>query len=436
MSGDTLMTIILLIATVLLIAGNALYVFHEFAFVVLKPPDIKRFEASRSRTGRLIVRMTQRLDHYIAVDQLGITVTSIAVGWIGQPVIARLLRGPIEAVGLPSGAATAASLTTAFIFIIAVQMIAGELMPKTVALRHPRRVATLVAVPVEISARVFHPLVVVLNGIGTLIVRALGFSPQTESHAHVLPPEELIATLQLSAKAGVVSADPFAFRRALHFSDITARDLIVPRQDIVALQVGMSVEQIFDIVRRHRFTRYPVYNATIDDVAGVLNIKDLIQVGADGSPRVARMWRRLIRPIPVLPEHATIEQVLYRLTQEKQPMLLLVDEFGGTAGILTVSDIADELIGGDEDVRPNRAGGYVVKGETAVTTVESLLDISLGPEERDYESIGGLVMAELGRIPQVGDIVTVDRTTIEVMTMQGMRVRQVLLHTAQDPDEE
>jgi CBS domain containing-hemolysin-like protein len=432
MSSDTLLTIGLLLATALLIAGNALFVFHEFSYVVLKQPDIKRFESSASRVGRLVARMARRLDHYIAVDQLGITVTSLAVGWIGQPVVARLLRGPVDAIGLFPGAVTAVSFVIAFALIISTQMIAGELIPKTIALRHPRPVAAAVAVPVELAARVFHPLVVVLNGAGALIVRALGFSAQAESHRQVLPTEELVAMIRASARAGVLRTDPTALRRALHFSDLTARDLIVPRQDIVALRFDLSIDAVLEITRRHGYTRYPVYRETIDDIAGVLNVKDLIHIGGDGRPRFASNWRRLIQPLPVMPEQASIEHVLLRISRERQPMLLLVDEFGGAAGILTVTDIADELIGGAEDIRPLRPNRWLIKGETAIATVEATLDISLGAGNHDVDSIGGLIMAELGRIPVVGDHVTVDRSELSVVTMQGMRVKQVMLQLHPD----
>ncbi|HUG16580.1 MAG TPA: hemolysin family protein [Thermomicrobiales bacterium] len=436
MSGETLATIGILLATALLVAANGLFVFHEFAYVVLKQADIRRFEASGSRIGRLVGRMARKLDHYIAVDQLGITVTSLAVGWIGQPVIADLMRVPVDAIGLFPGAVGAVSFAIAFALVIGVQMIAGELMPKTIALRQPRTVAPLVALPVEICARVFHPLVVVLNGTGALIVRALGFNPQAEHHGHVLPAEELVAMIQSSARAGVLHADPVALRRALHFSDMTARDLIVPRPDVVALSIDLPVTAVLEIARQRGYTRYPVYRDSIDDIAGMLNVKDLIQIRPDGSAGAVTNWVRLIQPMPVVPEQASIEQVLHRLSSSGQPMMLLVDEFGGTAGILTVTDIAHELIGSGQDIQQTGPGEWAITGETAISTVEAVLDISLGSDDgREADSIGGLIMAELGRIPAVGDRVVVDGAELRVATMQGMRVRQVTLRLPADESE-
>ena len=427
MSGDALTAVLLLLATAALIAGNALFVFHEFAFVMLKQPRVKALERSTSTMDRLIAKNARKLDHYIAVDQLGITMTSIAVGWIGQPVITDILRGAFGATGTFPGAAPAVAFAISFAMITGTQMVAGELMPKSVALRNPEGVARVVVLPVEVVARVFHPLVWLLNGMGMLTVRAFGVTPQEEGHHQPLPVEELLVLIQASARAGTINADPMLLRRALHFSDIEAHDLIVPRQEIIALDLRMTIDELLDVTRSHGFTRYPVYEDTIDTIVGVLNVKDLVQVDRSGKVGYVANWRRWIRPIPALPEHATIEQVLYRFSQDKQPMILLLDEFGGTSGILTVSDIADELTGGADDIRKAGNRRYLIKGETAVTTVEATLDISLGNGERNYESMGGLVMEVLGRIPEVGDQVEVDGAEIQVATMHGHRVTEVRL---------
>jgi putative hemolysin len=435
MSADTLLTIGLLLATALLIAGNALFVFHEFAFVMLKQPQIRKLERSDSSIGRLIAKTANKLDHYIAVDQLGITITSLAVGWIGQPLLARLLVGPFEAIGAFPGAVPAISFVVAFMFITGVQMVAGELIPKSVALRNPQGVARAVVLPVELVARIFHPLVWLLNGMGILTVRALGFNAQGEGHNQALPVEELLVLIQASARAGAINADPMLLRRALHFSDIEAQDLIVPRQDITALELHMTIEDLLAVARQSGFTRFPVYDGTIDTIIGVLNVKDLVQLDQSGEVAYVSNWRRWIRPIPALPEHATIEQVLTRLAQDKQPMMLLLDEFGGTAGILTVADIADELTGDADDIQPAGDRLYLIKGETAVSTVEATLDIELGMDEdnRNYESMGGLVMEALGRIPATGDEVSVDGAEIRVTSMRGRRVTEVSLTLPEKP---
>jgi putative hemolysin len=295
------------------------------------------------------------------------------------------------------------------------------------------RIASLVALPVEFVARVFHPLVWALNGLGGLTVRLFGLSPQGESHHQVLPAEELDALIQSSARAGTLRSNPLALRRSLRFSDLQARDLIVPRQDIVALDITMSIDAVLDIARESRHTRYPVYERTIDTIVGVLNIKDLIQVNPDGMTTLIRAWQRLVRPLPVLPENVAIERVLQRLGQEKQQMALLIDEYGGTAGILTVTDIASAIIAETEEIRQMPDGRYVVAGDASIDMVEEIMDISLGDNERDYDTIGGLVMTKLGRVPNVGDQIVVYNTELRVAAMRGRRVTQVVIRYLPSP---
>lgn len=434
MSGESLATLGALFVTLLLIGANALYVFHEFAFVRLRAAEVRRIERSASRIDRLVAKMAHRLDHYIAVDQLGITVTSLAVGWIGQPVVTRLFGDLIEATGVPfaGGVISTLSFALAFFLITAAQMVLGELVPKTVALRSARRTASLVAVPVELSAWVFHPLVVVLNGAGNAVARLLGIEPQSESHADVLPAEELESVIQMSARAGLVPADPQTIRQALHFSDLKASDLIVPRQEMVVLDVAMTTDDVLEVAREHRLTRYPVIDGSLERIAGILNVKELFEVREDGTTGVAADWQRLIQPALILPGEASIEAALQAMLRENQYLVLLADEYGSIEGMFTISDIGRMLIGASGDIVEVGDGVYTVTGETAITVAETVLDISLGPgpDERDYDSVGGLVMAKLGRIPRVGDEVTVDGHRLRVDEMQGLRVAQVTLQLA------
>jgi CBS domain containing-hemolysin-like protein len=430
-SDDALTAILALVATALLIVGNALFVFHEFAYVVIKPADVRRLQQRSGALGRLVEKVTHKLDHYIAVDQLGITVTSLAVGWIGQPVIADLLSSPIEAVGAPSGTATVLGFAIAFLAITAVQMIAGELMPKTVALRHPRKVARLVTFPVEIVAWIFHPLVWVLNGLGNLTVRLVGLRPGSDGHNTVMEAEELDVIIQVSARAGVLKANPDVLRRSLRFSDIQARDVLLPRQDVAAVSLTMTVDDVLETARKHRHTRYPVYDGTIDNIIGLVNVKDLIQVDDAGAPSMVARWQQTIRPIPALPEQARIELVLQQLSQEQQQMAVLIDEYGGTAGIVTVTDVAAELFAGSRDIRRAGPSRYLIAGDTSIDEVEATLDISLGDDERDYDTIAGYVMATLERVPEVGDEVADGVARLRVAAMRGRRITQIVVDLAE-----
>lgn len=436
MNGEAVTTIVALIATLLLVAGNALFVFHEFAFVVIKPADVRHLQQGPGAIGRFAAKAAHRLDHYIAVDQLGITTTSLAVGWVGQPVVARLLAVPIEAAGAPPGTAAVVGFASAFVAITALQMIGGELIPKAVALRQPRRVAAIVTLPVEFVSHILRPAVWVLNGIANRLVRLAGLQPPAEGHNDILPAEELDVVIQSSARAGVLKANPAVLRRSLRFSDIQARDVLVPRQDIAAVSLTMTVDDLLETARRARHTRYPVYDDTIDNIVGLVNVKDLIEVREDGSPAFVERWQRTIRPIPALPEHARIELVLQQLNREQQQMALLIDEYGGTAGIVTVTDVAAELFAGSRDIRPAGLNRFLLAGETNIDEIETTLGISLGDEDRDYDTVAGYVMATLERVPQVGDELTDHTARIRVTAMRGRRITQVMLDIVEDSDED
>jgi putative hemolysin len=427
MSGDAWMTLFILGVTGLLIAANALFVFHEFAFVMLKPFQIRQFSVRDTWIAHTIVKAAHRLDHYIAVDQLGITATSIGVGWIGQPVVNRLIRGPFEQFDAIAQIVAVVSFATAFALLTMVQMVFGELIPKTIALRHPERVASQVSGPVEIVAWLLHPLVVLLNGLGLLAVRAVGVTPHPEAHLRDLPPEDLEAVIARSVTAGRIQADPLNVRRALHFSDLEARDIIVPRQEVVAVDLSMTLEEVLRVAKDQHFTRYPVVDGSIDNVVGLLNVKELFQLDDHQQPIVVTSWQDAVRPMPVLPESASIETVLQKLVLEQEQMTLLVDEFGGTGGIVTVTDIAAEATGSSLDIVPLATDSFLVAGETAVSMVESVLDLSLESGEDGYETIAGLVMAVLGRIPAMGEEVIVNDVEIRVHRMKGHRISQVVL---------
>lgn len=416
-----------LVFVAILISLNALYVFHEFAYVSITPTQLHRIEGTDTRLSRMVANGVNNLDHYIAVDQLGITATSIAVGWVGQPVVTDLFRLPIEAMGLGSGAVTAVISVVAFGLITATQMVMGELVPKTVALRKPERVAYLVAIPIEITAKLLHPFVTVLNGAGMATVRLLGFSSDGGGHGSGLSAEELEAIVDRSIRAGHTSADPRALRMVLHFSEVEAKDIMIPRHAVVGIERGAPLDDVLAMGRAYKHARYPVYQETIDNVVGLLNVKELVQITDDGEARVVEDWESLVRPIPALPSSASIEQLLHELRRTKQEMAVLINEYGETDGIVTVTGVARHAVGGAEDIRRVGPGRYLVQGQLGLTALDTALGLSLDEDYPGVATVGGLIMHSLDRIPEPGDQVDVGNVSLRVLSMENRRVNQVLL---------
>jgi putative hemolysin len=423
--NDNLELILRLTATVVLIGLNALYVFHEFAYVALKPGQIRRMDQDTSTVGRMMQKAAHRLDHYIAVDQLGITVSSLAVGWIGQPAMAKVISGVFGIAGLSSGVITAISVVVAFALLTGTQMIVGELMPKTYALRHPERTARFTARPVEWTAKIFHPFVVLMNGIGLAGVRLLGFKGTAESHHPVLPTEELLTLVKSSSQAGLLPADPKVVNRLLNFSDLRAHDLMVPRMDIIAVEATSSLEELLRVARAHQHERYPVYQESIDRIVGVINVKDILAETAQTGSHALADWHRRVESIPTLPESSTIEYLLGTLNRTGSQMALLVDEFGATEGIVTTTDISEQLIAGPDEIVQESPGTFLIEGHASLSIVEDELEISLDNPHRHVETIAGLLLAARGDIPRVGDAIELNGHVLEAANVKGNRVTSV-----------
>ncbi len=426
--NDSLELTLRLLATALLIAVNALYVFHEFAYVSLKPGQIRRLDRDESSVGKLISKAAHKLDHYIAVDQLGITVSSLAVGWIGQPVMADLINALFGVAGLSTGVTTVIAAVIAFALLTGTQMVVGELMPKTYALRYPERTARFTARAVEITAVIFHPFVALMNGIGLGAVRLLGFRGTAESHHPVLPAEELITLVKSSAQAGLLSADPKVMNRFLNFSDLRAHDLMVPRMDIVAIDTASSFADVLTTARAHQHDRYPVYQESLDRIVGMINVKDLLASGVDTGFQSQVNWQRRVRSIPTIPESTPVENLLALFNRTQAQMALLVDEFGATEGIVTITDISDQLIGGPDEIVAEPSGSHLIEGHASISIVEGELDISLEMDERHVETVAGLVLAVLGDIPDVGESVEINGHRLEVVAIDGNRITSIRIH--------
>lgn len=413
--------------TVILIALNALYVFHEFAYVSITPSQLRRIESSESRLSKMVANGVNNLDHYIAVDQLGITATSIAVGWIGQPALSRLFGLQLEAIGLSSGVMIAAISVFTFLLITGVQMVMGELVPKTVALRKPEQVAFAVAIPIELTAKLLHPLVTVLNGLGMATVRLLGFSSDDEGHRSQLSSEEISAIVDRSVRAGVIKANPRALRIALHFSEVESKDIMIPRHSIIGIELDSSLDEVQAVGRTYKHARYPVYKQSIDNIVGLLNVKELVQISESGDAEVVQDWRALVRPIPALPSTASVEQLLLELRRTRQEMALLINEYGQTDGIVTVSAVARHAVGDTGDIRRVRPGRYMVRAQLGLTALDTALGLSLDDDYPGVATVGGLIMEELGRIPAPGDLIETGNVRLQVVRMEGRRIDQVLL---------
>ncbi|MFQ5380588.1 MAG: hemolysin family protein [Dehalococcoidia bacterium] len=414
-----------------LVATNALFVATEFAFVGARRSRIEFLAKGGRGRARLLLASLKELDSYIATTQLGITLASIGLGWVGEPILAGLVEPPAEAVlggWVAIGAAHAVASIIAFALITAVLIVFGELAPKSLALARAESVALAVAWPITAFRMALRPFVWAMNRASRTVVHALGVEFDS-SHQTRLDPEELGIVIEASARAGLLSTSELLFaRRAIQFSTIQADQVMVPRTEVIAIEADSSLEGVLSAVERSPHTRYPVCRGNLDDVIGVVETKSLVSLLRSGEDA----WHEVIRPATAIPESVSVEVALAEMRAREAKLLVLIDEHGGTSGILTAGELLQRLLGrwlsgveGEEEpIRPLSSGHYLLSGLALVGDVEDVTGLSLAGE--DYDTVGGLVMARMGRIPRVGDRFQTGGWEFRVTAMDERRVERVL----------
>ena len=417
---------------VILVLANGFFVAAEFGLVAVRRSRIDQLAAEGDRGALKVQHALKHLDRYISGTQLGITLSSLALGWIGEPALAALIDRLLVSWGMDAPAAavhSAAAITTAFLIITFLHIVLGELAPKSVALTKPETVSKLVARPLALFSTIAYPGIWFLNGAANLLLRLFRIEPVSElEHAH--SPEELRLLVTQSAMHGRLNAtDTAMLAGVFDFHEKKARDVMRPRTDIVALPVEATDTDVWDVVRRERYSRYPVYRETLDDVVGVFLAKDLWL----HDPEKAFVLEEHVRPTMYVPDNRPAERVLDDLRRTRAHMAIVLDEFGGTSGMLTLEDLIEEVIGdiNDEyDFAQRQAveanGVLELAGTMSLVDVRS--DYQLHIPEGDWNTLGGFVFGELGRLAHVGDRVKFPNGELEVVAMDGRRVAAVRVH--------
>ncbi|HLL34289.1 MAG TPA: hemolysin family protein [Streptomyces sp.] len=428
--------LLLLAAAFLLILANGFFVAAEFGLVTVERPEAEKAAAEGDRRALRVVASLKELSFQLSGTQLGITITSLVVGMLAEPALARLLDGPLTAVGIPDGAVSGVSVVIGMLLASAVQMVVGELVPKNWAVSRPMQVARFVAGPQHAFARLFRPVIAGLNGVANRLVRALGFEP-AEELASARTPGELVSLARHSARAGALEQDTAdLFVRTLSLGELTAQHVMTPRVKVSALQSSATAEDVVNLTRATGLSRFPVYRERIDEVVGMVHLKDALAIPA--QERLRTPVARIARPALLVPETLPVRPLLARLRSE-QPIAVVVDEYGGTAGVVTLEDIVEEIVGEvrDEhddvlDDAPDLAPAPSEDGRPAWDVdgscrVDTLLRIGLEVPEGPYETVAGLVADLLGRIPAVGDRAELPGWRLAVRQVGHYRAERVRL---------
>ncbi|MER6771776.1 hemolysin family protein [Streptomyces bacillaris] len=427
--------LLLLVALLLCVACGA-FVAAEFSLTTVERGELERAVERGDRGASSALKAVRSLTFQLSGAQLGITVTNLVIGMLAEPSIARLIRSPVEAAGLHPAAASTLALVIGTALSTVVLMVVGELVPKNWAISSPLTVARAVATPQRVFTAVFRPFISHLNNTANRIVRRLGLEP-TEELASARSPQELVALARHSAKEGALEADTAElFVRTLNLAELTAENVMTPRVQVTALDVRATAEDVANATRATGLSRFPVYRGSLDTVVGVAHIKDVLAVPADERPR-KRVSEMLREPL-LVPETLTVDRLLDQLSG-KLAMAVVIDEYGGTAGVVTLEDIVEEVVGEVRDEHdPHETPDLAAAGEDAdgrtlwsadgAARTDQLSRIGLRVPEGPYETLAGLIAAELGRIPTVDDTVELAGWRIEVVDATGRRAARALLH--------
>jgi CBS domain containing-hemolysin-like protein len=424
-------------AGVVLTIGTGLFVASEFALVNLDRGDLEAREGRGERHLGVIIGALRVTSTHLSSAQLGITITTLLTGYTMEPAISSLLGSPLRAAGVPDGAVAPIGTVAGVLIATLLSMILGELVPKNVALSIPRATAKVV-IPFQVAfTTVFRPAVLLLNSTANAILRMLGVEPKEElSGARTA--DELSSLVRRSAQEGVLDRDTATLlTRTLNFSEHSAADVMTPRPRIASLERSDSAADVLELARRTGYSRFPVTDGGLDDIVGLVHIKQAVSV-----PRE----RRAAVPVGALetdalrvPETMGLDTLLEELRGRGYQMAVVVDEYGGTAGVATLEDLVEELVGDLVDEHDRTRAG-VVRGATSVAFPGSLRPDELldqagveVQEEGPYETVAGFILSELGRMAVVGDEVAIPAGTLRVVRMDGRRIDRIRFTPDPDP---
>ncbi|MFG2954019.1 hemolysin family protein [Streptomyces sp. NPDC048291] len=428
--------VLLLLVAILLSLACGAFVAAEFSLTTVERGELERAVERGERGAAGALKAVRNLTFQLSGAQLGITVTNLVVGMLAEPSIAKLLAGPLEAVGIGASAASSLALVIGTALSTVFLMVVGELVPKNWAISAPLAVAKRVGNAQRWFSAAFGPFITHLNNTANRLVRRFGVEP-AEELASARGPQELAALARHSAKQGALEADTAElFVRTLNLADLTAENVMTPRVQVVALEVRATCEDVANATRATGLSRFPVYEDSLDSVVGTAHIKDIVAVPAEERSRV-RVAQVMREPL-LVPESLTVDRLLDRLGG-RRTMAVVIDEYGGTAGVATLEDIVEEVVGEvrDEhdphetpDLAPAGADatGRALYSADGAARMDQLARVGLRPPEGPYETLAGLVAAELGRIPETGDGVEVAGWRLDVVDASGRRAARVLLH--------
>lgn len=428
-----------ILVIILLLFSNAFFVISEFAFVSVKKSRIFQLAKEGNKSAKILSDFFKNPDKFIASIQLGVTISSIGMGWAGEDSLARVFESFFTFIpGIGQTLVThGLAAIISFGFVTVVLVVLGELVPKSLALQYSERIALSIAKPIKLITVIFAPGVRLLNFLANRVLKSLRVPVTYESQlAHSI--EEFNILINASYKEGVLNyIEKDILQNVFKMSDITTRQAMTPRPDMICIPSEITLEELKAIMEEHQYTRYPVYENDPENIVGVVHIKDIYPLYCSLDKfNVSKIARKPL----LLPETVTIDNLLLELKKNKQHMAIAIDEFGGTSGLITIEDILEEIFGEVQDefdleeepeIEKTSDNEYLVNALVRIDEINELLDIEI--VEEDVETIGGVVLKKLGKIAEIGDEIAVDSHTFTVKSIDGPRILKIHIKKAEEP---
>jgi CBS domain containing-hemolysin-like protein len=435
-----MITVFNIFAVIFLVLANGFFVASEFALVGVRRSRIVMLAQGGDKRAQRLLGLLDNLNAYISATQLGITLASLALGWIGEPAVAHLLEGPLEG-RVSQVALDTISFTIAFALITFLHIVLGELAPKTMALEMAERVALIIAWPMQVFYKVFYWPIRLLDWAGTRTVRLFGLHPTAE-HGSIYTEEELRQLINASQASGMLEeSERLLINRVFDFADAEVREAMVPRMNVVALPVTSTLEEAEKKFCETGYSRLPVYSERLDNIVGVLFMKDLMQCMRQPSSEFK--LENHLHPPMFIPATARLGGVLAQMQTAQTHLAFVIDEHGGIEGILTMEDLLEEIVGEindeyDEEVRAQiveENGSYLLDGMLAVRDANRRFNLKL-PEEAGYTTLAGFMLAQAGRLLRAGEEILYEGARFTVERVERRRIRRIRFVPATESEEE
>ena len=416
----------MLVLAFVFIFMNAFFVLSEFSIVKIRKSRLEELIKDKIPNAQLAFKISNSLDTYLSATQLGITISSLALGWIGEPAVARLIELPLKAFGVGGVAIHTIAFIVSFTLVTLFHVVLGELVPKSIAIAKTEKVVLFIARPLHLFWILFFPIIKAFDFIAAVSLKIIGVKPAKESEL-ALSDEEIKIIASESLKGGVLdSLETEIIKNAVDFSDTVAKEIMTPRRDLICLNKQASYEENYDTVLQSRFTRFPYIDGSKDNVLGLIHIRDIIQ------QKGGKSFDKIVRKLIIVPENSPISKILPMMNKQRVFAALVIDEYGGTAGFLTMEDIIEEIFGDINDEHDANAQNFKridentfeFRGRFEIEDVEEVMGIDFD-EETEQLTIGGYVFNLFGSLPEIGDKISDENCDYEVLRMDGTRVSLV-----------